>query len=162
MEKERLVIQHHLLAPSGRGPRDGASSIAPTAPHPAALRPPSPRGRHPSEGRHTSTVSNRTPPPSRLTPTHLPLHAGRQRLAGSLPGIRAGGGMPPPLQRHAERFPTNAKNSRRWRESIYGPCSAGHTGKKLLLNQTPSRNRSVPGRAGGRGTWQRASRFQRY
>ena len=59
--------------------------------------------------RYSPTKSNRTPPPSRLTPTHLPLHRGGFRFAGSAYEIRAGGACRRPYTPGGIRKSTHKK-----------------------------------------------------
>ena len=82
---ERPHIRHGLrpMTPSPQGEGFGRCFVsAPTAPHPAALRPPSPRGRHFSEGSgHFYDVRPYTPSEPRKRGPPPPTQ-GRQRLEG--------------------------------------------------------------------------------
>ena len=51
----------------------------------------------PQKGRHTSATSDRTPPPSALKGSHLPLHAGSHTPRRFCVWNLSGRGMPPPL-----------------------------------------------------------------
>ena len=88
-----------IRAHRGMPPPLHAKTIVPTAPHPSALRAATfPQGKASLRWVGTLLRCPTVSPPSHASVAHLPLHAGRQRLTESLPGIRAHRSMPPPLQ----------------------------------------------------------------